>query len=281
MHFRVQHTTRYHYSGDVQLGPHVIRLRPRATATTHLINYDLDIHPAPVSLVETIDAEGNLTHLAWFNQPTRALTIVSAFDARAKPNNPFNYVVTESRCLETPVEYKQSASILSPYRTQSRWDGPVVELAEKLRERAGRSTQAYLNELMQHFQSYKKVVRETGEPMSPEDVLEKKSGACRDLAVLFMELCRQAGLASRFVSGYWRGVLASEKRYLHAWAEVYLPGAGWRGYDPSSGLAVTDGHIAVCAARDPSSAAPVDGGFRGAGVTARMDWSIKISVRST
>lgn len=279
MYFRVQHTTRYNYSGEVSLGPHLVRLRPRMTAQTHLVKYDLQFHPAPVSHVETLDAEGNQVDLAWFSQPTRSLVIVSSFEARAREINPYDYVVNEPRALNLPVEYKRHASVLAPYRTQSIWDGPVVELADKVRKLSGPTTQGFLNELLKHFRAYKTVVREQGEPMHPNDLIASRCGACRDLAVLFVELCRQVGLAARFVSGYWRGVIASEKRYLHAWAEIYLPGAGWRGYDPSSGLAVTGGHIPVCASRDPQGAAPVEGTVVGDNIAAEMSWSIKISVK--
>jgi transglutaminase-like putative cysteine protease len=170
--------------------------------------------------------------------------------------------------------------VLAPYRTQTYWDGPIVKLAEELRDRAGSKTIQYLNELMAYFGNYQKIIRETGLPLMPDELLASRTGACRDLSVMFVELCRQVGLAARFVSGYWRGVQGDEKRYLHAWAEVYLPGAGWRGYDPSSGLAVTDGHVPVCASRDYAGAAPVEGSFTGEGIVAQMDWSIRISIRS-
>jgi transglutaminase-like putative cysteine protease len=281
MHFRVHHATRYQYSGETTLTPHIIRLRPRMSDQIHLMSYDLQLHPVPVSLVETLDAEGNHAYLAWFDKPTRNFAIVSSFSAKAKAFNPYDYIVTEPGALHLPAEYKAHASVLAPYRTQTYWDGPIVKLAEEIRGRAGNSTIQYLRELMAYFESYEKIVRETGLPLLPDELLASRAGACRDLSVMFVELCRQVGLAARFVSGYWRGVQADEKRYLHAWAEVYLPGAGWRGYDPSSGLAVTDGHVPVCASRDYAGAAPVEGGFTGDGIKAQMDWSIRISIRST
>ncbi len=104
----------------------------------------------------------------------------------------------------------------------------------------------------------------------------RKEGSCRDLAVLFIETCRSVGIAARFVSGYhtvqpWQGA-----RQLHAWAEIFLPGAGWRGYDPSQGLAVADQHIAIAAGATPQLAAPVTGSFRGNGVQSSFTAEIEI-----
>ena len=94
-------------------------------------------------------------------------------------------------------------------------------------------------------------------------MMEQRQGACRDFAVLFIDACRCVGLAARFVSGYQDAYRSMGKRDLHAWAEVYLPGAGWRGYDPTRGLAVADHHVAVAAAADPQNAAPVTATYRG------------------
>ena len=105
--------------------------------------------------------------------------------------------------------------------------------------------------------------------MSPEETVARGAGACRDLAVLFVECCRAMGLAARFVSGYayTDDVTPAE---MHAWGEVYLAGGGWRGYDPSRGLAAGDQHVTLAAAADPVDAAPVVGTFRGDVVNSRL-----------
>ena len=109
------------------------------------------------------------------------------------------------------------------------------------------------------------VVRPHGAALSPEATWGERTGACRDLAPLFNEVCRLVGLPARFVSGYGYSDFLDE-RHLHAWSEVYLPGAGWRGFDPTIGLAVADRHIAVAAARDPEDTAPTSGTYRGTGL---------------
>jgi transglutaminase-like putative cysteine protease len=107
------------------------------------------------------------------------------------------------------------------------------------------------------------VARREGTPNAPEVTLATREGSCRDLAVLFCAACRAVGVTARFVSGYEREASLQENGELHAWAEVYFHGGGWRGYDPSRGLAVADSHVAVAAAADPLLAAPVTGVYRG------------------
>jgi transglutaminase-like putative cysteine protease len=108
--------------------------------------------------------------------------------------------------------------------------------------------------------------------------MQARAGSCRDLAVVFCAMCRSMGLAARFVSGYQSEAVVQPRAHMHAWAEVYLPGGGWRGYDPSQGLAVSTSHVAVAAAADPRMAAPVSGSYRGAARSA-MQFQIQMQVR--
>jgi transglutaminase-like putative cysteine protease len=105
---------------------------------------------------------------------------------------------------------------------------------------------------------------------------QQKEGTCRDFAILFMEVCRLIGIAVRFVSGYQQGDSNSSDRHLHAWVEVYLPGAGWRGYDPTHGLAVADGHVALAASSLPRYAAPISGVFRPGSAQSTIEYSLQI-----
>jgi transglutaminase-like putative cysteine protease len=117
--------------------------------------------------------------------------------------------------------------------------------------------------------------------MEPGETLAGRSGACRDTAMLYVEACRSQGLAARFVSGYsMHHPPEVTEQELHAWAEVYLPGAGWRAYDPSLGLAVADGHVALAAAPDHRLAAPVSGSYRGTGVGSAMDYRVALQAVS-
>jgi transglutaminase-like putative cysteine protease len=110
-----------------------------------------------------------------------------------------------------------------------------------------------------------RVERPEGEPLAPEETLRRGEASCRDQTLLFMETCRSLGYAARFVSGYYYAGPESDDHELHAWAELYLPGGGWRGFDPTSGLAAGEAHIAIAAAIQPRMAAPVSGSIRGRG----------------
>jgi transglutaminase-like putative cysteine protease len=126
------------------------------------------------------------------------------------------------------------------------------------------------------YENWQVVIREEGHPLTPELTLEQKEVSCRDLALLFMEICRKAGIASRFVSGYQEGDPDTERRQLHAWTEVYIPGGGWRGYDPTHGLVVADRHVALAASYLPLGASPCIGSFRGTEATSSMTFEIKM-----
>lgn len=278
MYFQIRHTTHYRYSAPALLGPHTIRLRPQAAPGLRIMRWSLQIQPQPAGMAEVLDDAGNLVQLAWFAGATSDLTIVTSFEAQATCVNPFSYVVTDPEVLTLPAGY-QEAVCLGPYRQPAQRSAEVSRLSHKLAKQANFSTLDFLGLANDHLAGFAKIIREEGAPQKPSETLSTRTGACRDLAVLYMDLCRHQGLAARFVSGYWRGSRASERRYLHAWAEVYLPGGGWRGFDPSSGLAVAGDHVPVAAAPAPDGASPVVGTYGGDNITARLDWHLRIDVR--
>ena len=150
--------------------------------------------------------------------------------------------------------------------------------AAELAAAVDQNTTAFLMQLADRIHhDFQHVGRFEGEPMAPEETLAGRSGACRDTAMLFVAACRSQGLAARFVSGYSiHHPPEVTEHELHAWAEVYLPGAGWRGYDPSLGLAVADGHMVLATAPDHRLAAPVTGTYRGTGVTSTMTYALSV-----
>lgn len=261
MQFRVRHVTTYRYSRPVRLGPHWLRLRPRCDGGTELLHHELDIRPTPAGRSDILDAEGNLSTRVWFLGETEQLTLTSRFEARTSRADPYDYL-TEPM----PWDALYAADLhprLAPWMAPGPAAAPVLELAREMR--AGTAdARDFLHRL--NDQLYRRIhreIRDTGQAHAPEETLRRGRGACRDLAVLFMAACRSQGLAARFVSGYQQGAGDRPRRYMHAWPEVYLPGGGWRGFDPTHGLAVADRHVAVAAAARPADAAPIEGGFHG------------------
>ncbi|HEY8241332.1 MAG TPA: transglutaminase family protein [Kiritimatiellia bacterium] len=280
MHFSIQHTTTYRYSRPVQLLPHVLRLTPRAGGGVHPVRHAVQVHPRPAGTSESIDAEGNPVRLVWFTGETEQLAIVATADVRVRHQHAYDFIVTDDASLKLPASYEARADVLEPYRKMHYRGGPLATLARQLARGAKNETLPFLADTARHLSQFRTIVRDDGAPLPPKTTLAERKGACRDLAVLFIELCRYHGLAARFVSGYWRGAGTVAQRYLHAWSEVYLPGAGWVGYDPTTGLAVADEHVPLASARDPLLAAPVEGLFFGSGIDMRMSWNLRIETRA-
>lgn len=276
MNFRVDHRTCYRYSAPVFLEPQVIRLRPRDDASQRLCAFALKLDPAPCGLSEGLDAEGNCVLHAWFEGQTESFCVASSFEVETCRDNPFDFLMAEPGVARLPATYAEGEDL-------RRWIGdieadsaPVAALGAALAEAAGGETLPFLMRLCQEIPRRCRLThRERGDPRPAAATLAAGEGACRDLAVLFIEVCRLQGLAARFVSGYQQGGDEKKIRHLHAWCEVYLPGGGWRGFDPSGGLAVADGHVAVAAACRPALAAPVSGSVRGA-ATSSIEVSLEI-----
>jgi transglutaminase-like putative cysteine protease len=278
MRYHISHSLSYSYSKPIFLEPHTVRLRPRCDPLQQVIQFQLDVVPTPQGIAEHIDHECNNAATLWFSGQHSTLSISAKSEVEVLPANPFNYIVTENGFLNLPATYPQSCQYhLRPYLSRRCESARIDNFVQPIREEAKGETMSFLVRLASciHEQCHG-VMRETGAPMGPEETIVKRKGACRDLAVLFMEGCRAVGLAARFVSGYIWGEDLAENHNLHAWSEVYVPGGGWRGFDPSIGLAVTDRHIAVAAAANPADAGPVRGTFRGSGVCSKLEYSVSV-----
>jgi transglutaminase-like putative cysteine protease len=262
----------------------VIRLRPRSDITQSVRSFSLMIDPVPIQMSENLDLDGNSVIKVWFpDHATTRLQVKVMAAVETYRENPFAFLLDPS-AVHLPVDYSASLSHqLQPYLTGASanfpvLDATVVALAEEVWQATEGSTVAFLTELNQRvYQHCRYIVRETGDPWPPGLTWREKSGSCRDLSVLFMAACRAMGLATRFVSGYHEGDPDWDQRHLHAWAEVYLPGAGWRGYDPTQGLAVGDRHIALVASPNSRHTAPISGSLKsGIGTASEMEYRLMI-----
>jgi len=279
MHYTLTHTTRYRYDRPVFLEPHIIRLRPRSDGSQRLIRFDWNIEPRPAGVTDQLDVENNVTLNAWFSEPTDHLTIITSFEVETLRENPFQFVL-DSSVEFLPLNYPlYRFPGLGPYvQRRSAYHPRLTELNQKLHGEAGGRTLPFLMALNTWLnREVEQIIREEGDPQAPGITLEAGRGSCRDLTVVFMEICRIQGIAARFVSGYQEGAEDQGERYLHAWAEVYLPGAGWMGFDPTLGLVVADRHIPAAASVIPAGAAPVYGSFRGTDAQSTMSAVIELA----
>lgn len=282
--YSVVHTTTYRYDRPVTLAPHLLRLQPRSDVVQRLVAFSLDITPSPQQVFENIELDGNnLLRIVFSDHPIQAFRIQTSFTVDTWRTNPFDFLL-EPWAAQLPFNYPAALlAQLQPYL--GGWgsnfpgiDPIAVQLAQEIWQDTAGNPIAFLWELNQRiFTTCKHIVRETGAPFPPGVTWQTKTASCRDMTVLFMEVCRAMGLATRFVSGYQEGDPDWEERHLHAWAEVYLPGAGWRGYDPTQGLAVGDRYIALVAAPNSRSAAPVSGTLNtGIGATSELEHELTI-----
>lgn len=273
MRFSVSHLTAYQYDAPVRLAPHVLRLRPRDDGRLRLLACTLHVDPAPAAQRVVLDLDGNVITLLRFDDwPARELRVTSRF--------------TLDTAAAQPEDERIAWSALDPLRARlAPWTAAapaaaVTSFALALRE-SGDTPLRFLRRLNTHLhQHLRREIRESGAAQAPEQTLAAGVGACRDLAMLFIAACRSQGLAARFVSGYQAGGDESrqrDRRYMHAWPEVYLPGCGWCGFDPTHGTAVADAHVALAAAAHPDDAAPLTGSYFGsAGSTLRTELQIDV-----
>jgi len=244
-----------------------------------LVSFALEVEPGPRLLSECLDSDGNAVTEAWFGDVTDELKIVARFEAETIRTNPFDFFLSDRGVATLPTTYDDAlCSRLARFRQADSGSFAVRSFTEKVAADCGNDTLRFLPELCRRLHELcAHEVRRDGPPLPAESTLERGRGACRDVAVLFMEACRSQGLAARFVSGYQYGPEGVDRREMHAWAEVYLPGGGWRGFDPSHGLAADDRLLAVAAAAEPVHASPVSGSIRGTGATQEMDFELEIA----
>ncbi len=273
MRFSVRHETTYRYSAPVRLAAHVLRFNPRPDAGA-LIERALVVEPEPTKREDRLDRFGNLTTRVEFAGPSDLLRIDSRFavEVAAAPAVPLN----GRPSLPWLADSRDPNAI---YVKAEDADGAVRAFARRLAVESGGDPLVFLDRLnVRLYRDIRHDIRPDGAARPPEETLALGHGACRDVTMLFLAACHSLGVPARFVSGYQAHAATPDgRRHLHAWPEAFVPGVGWRGYDPTHGLKVSDGHVALSAAPDQTATMPVEGGFYGQGVTATLTYVIEIA----
>ena len=278
MIFEIRHRITYRYDRPVIVEPLTIRLRPRSDGAQRLLDYRCTLTPMPLHLCEVVDVFGNAAMQVSFNGVHLEVGVDIEARVETLRTHPFDYLSLDSRATNLPAVYDDEVyGALSDYLHRSKPDRSIDQWAIALADSLGNQTQSFLLQATEQIASdYDSSNRYGGDPMSPSETFRSKRGACRDLAVLFMDMCRSQGIASRFVSGYIHEPGRIGTSELHAWVEVYLPGGGWRGYDPSRGIAVSDQHIPVASGPEPHWAAATEGFFIGSVSESTIDYEVTV-----
>lgn len=271
IHVALNHVTHYRYDRPINLGPQVVRLRPAPHSRTRILSYSMRIEPATHFINWQQDPQSNYLARLVFPDKTTSFRIEVDLVAEMSVLNPFDFFL-EPSAEHFPFEYDPSlAHELAPYRLK----GELTPLLTKYLDAIPREKKQTTNFLVELNQKLQKdiayLIRMEPGVQTPELTLANASGSCRDTGWLLVQILRHLGFAARFVSGYLiqlkpdvkslDGPSGTEVDFtdLHAWCEVYLPGAGWIGLDPTSGLLAGEGHIPLACSPDPGSAAPVTG----------------------
>jgi uncharacterized protein (DUF2126 family)/transglutaminase-like putative cysteine protease len=273
IHVALHHKTTYNYDRLVRLGPQVVRLRPAPHCRTPVLSYSLKVEPACHFINWQQDPQGNYLARLVFPQPARRFSVEVDLVAEMAVYNPFDFFL-EPSAENFPFVYDAKLAVeLAPYlRKDDLADTPAFAAFVASIDRRPQRTIDFLVALNRRINEHVRyIIRLEPGVQTPEETLTKAAGSCRDSGWLMVQSLRHCGLAARFVSGYLIQLKADQKSLdgpsgastdftdLHAWCEVYLPGAGWIGFDPTSGLLAGEGHLPLACSPEPSSAAPITG----------------------
>lgn len=271
IHAALNHVTHYKYDRPVTLGPQVVRLRPAPHCRSNVISYSLRVEPAQHFVNWQQDPFANFQARLVVPEQTREFKVTVDLVVEMAVYNPFDFFL-EPSAEKFPFKYEPGvAEELAPYLAAEA-PTPLVDAYLKQIDLTPVPTINFLVALNQRVQGdVKYLIRMEPGVQTPEQTLQLASGSCRDSGWLLVQLMRRLGLAARFVSGYLIQLAPDVKALdgpsgtevdftdLHAWCEVYLPGAGWIGLDPTSGLLAGEGHIPLACTPQPSGAAPIEG----------------------
>ena len=264
MKIGIRYETIYRYDRAVRFSPHDVRLFPRTDRFLQITRLDFQTKPKTTVRFGR-DVFDNVVASCFFDQPSEVLELRLALDVDATKKNPFDFVLSR-RVVQMPFNYEEDiASIICAYCKRQTGESLSLPGWKPPSRESPRETVAMLVELtkaLHRIISYER--REEGAAQSPAETLRRQRGACRDTAVLLAEMLRDLGLAARVVSGYLRETDEEVRRAegsLHAWTEVFLPGAGWIGLDPTNGIFCNDNFIAAAVGLRPADITPISGSF--------------------
>ena len=268
MKLRVTHTTSYSYSSPVTLSPHYLRFKPQSRDYLSIDDFVLAITPEPNSISERLDAENNPVSQIWLDPvPIETIDFSMEMTVTLHPFDPFHFLLDPPvNCMDNrfyyPDEFKD---FLTPYlAVDSPQNESFIPFLSSRVKGCDKSCILFITDLTRHIHNnFSYESKEDNVLLNAGAIFENRSGSCKELSWMLIQMLRHVGLASRFVSGYAYNPILGDGHELHAWVEVLLPGAGWIGLDPSSGLLTDEHYIPVATSFHPNNTMPITGNFRG------------------
>ena len=278
----ILHRLTYRYEAPVFLGEHRLCLRPRGQGFQTLVEHQLSVLPEPEQRRELVAASGDEIQRLRFLGSTDELVFEARSLVETRPAPPLESCFNG---LEPPLPYPRGhlnsdlQGALEGWLPNGQHEPAAIELTQEALMGSNQQTLAFLTQLIELIQERVKYTQRHVGPAWPAGrTLRERIGSCRDLAMLMVACCRVVGLPARFVSGYQLQQPPPKEYDLHAWAEVYLPGAGWRGFDPSAGMEVNERYVVLATSSKPELTAAVSGSFSGPpGTNSELSWQIQIS----
>ena len=280
MKIKYLHNLEYSYEESVQLGEHRLCIKPRSHGFQRLINFNLNISPIPKILYPLLAASGEEINKITFEGFTKNLTIKAVSEVETL-KHPDIFDGVKERDLTLPfcrsIINRDLQGALEGWMPNGQHDPSAVELAQEALAGSSNNALSFTFQLIEIIQDRVKYTKRHNGPAWPASrTLRERVGSCRDLAMLMVEACRSVGIPSRFVSGYHFEDPLPNELDLHAWAELYIPGAGWRGFDPSGKGLIDERYLTLVSSSKSNLTAVITGNFRGrSNLKNNLKWEIK------
>ena len=286
MRARIVHRLNYRYDAAVTLGEHRLCLKPRGQGFQQLLEHQLTVLPHPQQRRELLAASGDEIQRLSFIGSTDQLSFEASSLVETRPAPPLSLCFNG---MEPPLPYPRGRlngdllGALEGWLPNGQHEPSAIDLTQEALMGSNQQMVAFLDQLLELIlDRVKYTQRHVGPAWPAGRTLRERIGSCRDLAMLMVACCRVVGLPARFVSGYQLQEPAPEQYDLHAWTEVYLPGAGWRGFDPSAGCEINESYVVLATSSKPELTAAVSGSFSGPPSTrSDLSWSIRILEESS
>ena len=280
MKIKYIHNLQYSYEESVQLGEHRLCIKPRSHGFQKLINFDLNISPKPKILYPLLAASGEEINRITFEGYANSLSIKAVSEVETL-THPDIFDGVKERDLTLPfcrsIINRDLQGALEGWMPNGQHDPSAVELAQEALAGSSNNALSFTFQLIEIIQDRVKYTKRHSGPAWPASrTLRERVGSCRDLAMLMVEACRSVGIPSRFVSGYHFEDPLPNELDLHAWAELYIPGAGWRGFDPSGKGLIDERYLTLVSSSKSNLTAVITGNFKGRiNLKNNLSWEIK------